>query len=258
MRNHLTSLTGHGCERLFVLTPDADEPKEVATLREDGEPVFWSSFAGLYEAICDTLSASDVMLLEHHELLLRELARLFKEDGLLTTPDDVVVVAAGNAYPFYRQHSLYVCQAGRGFSPHIERIGFYRSKGHGHRGPAAIQREFAEILWHRDGFDISAESIAALADSDDSAGRAAAEALRDAVEQGAMKTEWQAQVFLLSAPEDGRTRTLTRPIVHHGEAAWTQKQRNISSRDLSANPETTADLDKAREPHEQPADSDRA
>ena len=27
LRNHLTSLAGHGCERLFVLTPDVDEPR---------------------------------------------------------------------------------------------------------------------------------------------------------------------------------------------------------------------------------------
>ena len=236
LRGHLRSLSGEGDQRLFVVTPDVDEPEQVAALRDEGESVSWIGFPSLADAINEALSEPGGTVSEREAFLLRELVRLFEADGLLGAPEDVVIVAAGTAYPFYQQHGLYVCQAGRSFSADVKRMGFYRGK--------AIQREVPEILWHGDGFDISAESIAALAAGDDSAGRSTAGALRDAVEQGAMEMGWQAQVFLLSTPDDDRTLTLDHPIAHRKRGAWTQNQRYVSSDALRAGPETTEDLGK--------------
>lgn len=237
LRAHLSSLSGEGDQRLFVVTPDVDEPEQVAALRNDGESVSWIGFLSLAAAIDEALSEPGGSVSEREAFLLRELVRLFEADGLLGSPEDVVIVAAGTAYPFYQRYRLYVCQAGRSFSADVKRMGFYRGK--------AIQREVPEILWHGDGFDISAESIAALAAGDDSAGRSTAGALRDAVERGAMEMGWQAQVFLLSAPDDGRTLKLSSPILHPGGTAWTQKQRYVSSEALQAEPATTEELETA-------------
>ena len=239
LRAHLRGLDGEGDQRLFVVTPDVDEPESVITLRGEDGRIAWISFIALAAAITELLAAPDETVSEREAFLLHELVQLFDADGLLGSPDDVVIVAAGTAYPFYLEHGLYVCQSGRGFSAHIKRMGFYRSK--------AIQEEVPEILWRRDEFDISTDSIAVLAGGDDLAGRDAAQALLRAVEQGALGMNWQAQVFLLSTPDHERTLRLANPIAHNGRSGWTQKQRYVSSEVLRANPETTADLQKADE-----------
>ena len=235
LRAHLGSLGEQGDQRLFVVTPDVDEPEQVATLRSQDARVAWIGFTDLTSAIEDALAASDTTVSEHEAFLIRELVRLFEADGLLDSPEDVVIVAAGTAYRFYQQHSLYVCQAGRSFRPYIERMGFYRGK--------AIQQEIPAIRWHRDAVDISAESASALAESDDPAQRDVAQAILRAISEGAIGVDWQAQVFLLSAPDDERTLTLAHPIAHAGRSGWTQKQRYVSSESLSSSPATTADLE---------------
>ena len=221
LRGHLNSLTGHGDERLFVVTPDLDEPDQVRALRTDDEPVSWVGFASLAQAIDEALSEPGGTVSEREAFLLRELVQLFEADGLLRAPEDVVVVAAGRAYGVYQRHGLYTCQAGRSFRGHIARIGFYTAK--------AIQPEVPTILWRRDAVDISRESSEQLAGSEDLAEREAGKALLAAIESGDLDTGWEGQVFLLSARSDERTLVLARPVAHHGRSGWTQNQRYISS-----------------------------
>ncbi|MYD66132.1 MAG: hypothetical protein F4X26_09195 [Chloroflexi bacterium] len=241
LRGHLALLGDQGDQRLFVITPDIEEPHQVTTLAVEDARVGWVSFVALASAVEEILAAADETVSEREAFLLRELVRLFEADGLLDSPNDVVIVAAGTAYPFYQQYGLYVCQAGRGFSAHIQRMGFYRRK--------AIQPEVPEILWHQDGFDISAQSIAELERSGDSTKKDAARRLREAIDQGELELDWQAQVFLLSAPDDERTFRLAHPIAHDGRSGWTQKQRYVSSEILSGNPRSTKELrDDASDP----------
>ena len=216
LRAHLGSLAGHGDERLFVVTPDVDEPEQVAALRTEGKSVSWIGFLSLSVAIDEVLSEPASAVSEREAFLLRELVRLFEADGLLGSPEDVVVVAAGTAYGLYHRHSLYICQAGRSFRRHISRIGFYRAK--------AIQQEIPAILYRRDGLDISRESSQQLAGSDSPVEREAGQALVAAIDSGDVGVGWPGQVFLLSAPDDERTLMLPGPVAHHGRSGWTQNQ----------------------------------
>ena len=242
LRNHLTSLAGHGCEHLFVLTPDVDEPRAVVELREDGAPVSWSSFARLSEAIRDTLSASDIMLLEHDELLLRELARLFKEDGLLRPPPDVAIVSSGrgDAYGFYTKYSLYVCQTNRSFRSHTAYLGFYGRFD----GQKQIRREFPSVRWQRNNVVVSPETASEFVESGDPNVRDVGRALLSAIENGHFGGDPEFQVFLLSRPDDKATLELPREIEHRKKDSWMPfgGHRLYWSVALSEAPETTDDL----------------
>ena len=234
LRAHLDSLGDAGDQRLFVVTPDRDEPDTVAVLRNEDARVSWIGFTGLTEAIDGALSSSDIMVSGREVFLLRELVRLFEEDGLLTSPEDVVIVAAGVAYDLYRRHHLYICQAGRTFRRDIRRIGFYTAK--------AIQQEIPVILYRRDAVDLSQESAEALMKSAKPVERDAGKALASAIDIGSVEIGGQGQVFLLSAPGDERTLTLPQPIVHAEPSAWTQRQRYIASEVLGEGPTSTSEL----------------
>ena len=100
LRGHLKHLgDGHGYERLFLLTPDADEPEAVATI--DDARLKWLSFKALSQAIDDLLGDDRELVSEKEELLLRELQALFEVDNLLGDPRGVVVVPAGRAHREY-------------------------------------------------------------------------------------------------------------------------------------------------------------
>ena len=235
LRGHLRSLGVGGDQRLFVVTPDIDEPKEVAALRDENARIYWISFPELTHAILGALSDPEDGVSEREAFLLRELVRLFEADGLLDVPEDVAIVAAGSAYPFYRRHGLYICQPNR-LRKGIARIGFYTAK--------AIQEEVPAILFRRDSVEISQEAAVAFAGSDDPPERAAGETLVSAIDSGDLGVGWEGQVFLLSAPDDDRTLTLHHPIAHRERGAWTQKQRYVASDILRAEPTTTEELGK--------------
>ena len=239
LRGHLAALGDQGDQRLFVITPDIDEPEQVTALAAEDTRVGWISFAALASAIDEVLSAADETVSEREGFLLRELVRLFEADGLLDVPEDVVIVAAGRTAYEYLQYNLYVCQVGRSFRPYLERMGFYKTK--------AIQREVPSILWRRDYLDLSDEFASDLTAGTDAEEREVGQALLAALKDGYFDEPKQHQIFLLSAPDDDRTLTLADLIAHHGRSGWTQKQRYVSSEILSANPETTADLEKASE-----------
>ena len=239
LRNHLAALGDYGDQRLFVITPDAEEPPQVTTLAADDARLVWVSFAILADAIGAILTAADETVSEREAFLLRELVRLFDADGLLDSPHDVVVVAAREGYERYRKYGFYVCQPGRSFRPSIDRLGFYTEK--------AIQCEVPSILWHRDHLDVSTESASTFVESTDPVERDIGQALLAAIADGHFAEPAQHQVFLLSEPDDALTFTLRQPIAHLEDKAWTQKQRYVSSEVLRANPETTADLRKADE-----------
>ena len=56
--------------------------------------------------------------------------------------DEVVVVAARNAYPEYLRRSVYVCQPNRSFRDGLTRMGFYAN--------GAIQRPLPRIRYRED------------------------------------------------------------------------------------------------------------
>jgi hypothetical protein len=239
IRAHLTFLDGsHADERLFVITPDAEQPNRLAEF--DGDRVVWMSFASLYSAIDELLADSTELVGERTEFLLRELQALIRVDGLLPSTD-VVVVAARFAYPEYLRTSAYVCQPNRAFVGGISHLGFYAQ--------GAIQPQIPRILYREDGVTFSQQEADDRAASGDEHDRRMAEVIRFLLAHST-RTEGHAyQVFLLSSPEDSATVTLPNPIVNTTKAAsgrswaWTLGQRYTSLASLLKHPATTTDLD---------------
>ena len=161
-------------------------------------------------------------------------------EGRVTSDKDVVIVAAGGAYPLYLKYAMYFCQPGRTIRD-VERMGFYTRN--------EIKPHFPRILAHRDHVGIdraSAHGLRMSLSNDESAiGELVERLIRDKVlDEGDVQ-----QVFLLSPADDPRTLILPRPI-HNASVgprgqrvAWTQHQRYASSAALEAGPETTAELD---------------
>ena len=104
--SHLKQLDDtHENELMFVLTPDPEEPAVVVEL--DDPRVIWFNFFALDRAVQEVLEDTDQLLSERSRFLLRELRRLFEEDGLLSW-DDTVIVAARKAYDEYLKYSAYI------------------------------------------------------------------------------------------------------------------------------------------------------
>lgn len=232
LRGHLEHLRASAAsQRLFVVTPDDSEPAVIPKLGD--QRVMWFSFIDLDQAIGELLADENEMLSQQEEFLLRELRRLLEEEGLLLQPEEVVIVAARNAYPEYFAHSAYVCQTGR-FRAGLERIGFYTEKQIKpevplirHRvDPVAFTTASAER--YRESAEPFSDEIAELID------------LR-------LESEWgyegeELQVFLLTGPDDPDTIRLTQPIQHPGRVAWTMGHRYLRATVFDAAPVTTAQL----------------
>jgi hypothetical protein len=205
LRQHFVNLssTGDGGdERLFVITPDAEQPEVVERMSD--RRVVWFDFHALDNAISAAITdpASDVS--EHARFLSREFQGLMIEDGLIDN-DDVVVVAARFAYPEYFQRHAYICQAGRSFRGGLTHLGFYTE--------GAIQPYLPRILYQEDGVAHSTEEVAAR--------RAGSEfdvAIADVIEgalcDGVREDGQSYQVLLLSAPDSADTVHLPSLIVN--------------------------------------------
>ena len=108
---------------LLVLTPDDSRPASLDNLNDD-ERVVWSSFTLLDQAINELLEDSSEVVSEREAFLFRELQAMFEAEGLLASPNDVVVVAARRAWQEYNDVRAYICQPNRSFQ-HVSRLGFY-------------------------------------------------------------------------------------------------------------------------------------
>lgn len=148
----------------------------------------------------------------------------------MTQAEDVLVVAAGNAWPFYRLTSAYICQEGRSFRP-VGRIAFYSSR--------TIHGLAAGIKSRSDHQLLTDGSAARLSLSLDPHERRLGNVITAAL-AGPWKQGERAQIFLLTVPTDPETMTFA-AIPHNGKSAWTMGQRYaFSERLLSA--KTTDDL----------------
>jgi len=106
---------------LLVLTPDDSRPAEVDEVKDSR--VAWASFSMLDQAIDEILDDKYEVVSEREAYLLRELQNMLAAEGLLANSNDVVIVAARNAWPEYNAFHAYVCQPNRTFQQ-VSRIGF--------------------------------------------------------------------------------------------------------------------------------------
>ena len=150
--------------------------------------------------------------------------------------DDVLVVAARNAYDEYLNYHAYVCQAGRSFRD-VHRIGFYR---HG-----KIEPHFPTIRASEDHVAFSTENVERLRSSGSAVDRELADLIATLVSHH-LRDDWDSyQVFLLTPPAHPQTLTLPQPIMHDTRgrgSAWTFGHRYIGEASLLRNPRNTDEL----------------
>jgi len=227
LQRYVTQLGGEEpTQMLLVLTPDEIRPNPIEQLND--ERVVWNSFASLDQAVEELLTDDTEVVSEREAFLLRQLQAMLLEEGLLSSANDVVAVAARNAWPEYQQTHAYVCQAGRVFQP-VKFMAFYSS--------GQIQPIIPRILDFRDSvvFDPGANK-----------GRYA-EVVAATVGTYGREAGQSFKVILLSGPDDPQTERLAGPIPNDlmsgtGRAtAFTQGQRYISLSDLKL-ARTTSDL----------------
>jgi hypothetical protein len=107
---------------LLVITPDEHRPQIIDQIHD--ERVVWTSFAALDQAINELILDVQEVVSEREEFLLRELQAMLLNEGLVATADNVVVVAARDAWHEYLTYHAYICQANRPIRP-VERMAFY-------------------------------------------------------------------------------------------------------------------------------------
>ena len=108
IRRHLESLRDG--ERLLLLTPDDNQPGDFENR------VIWSNFRTLVATIKEILEDESEPPSEKEAFLLRELILMIQEDGLIgSTGSRVLVVAAREAWPTYKNLNAYICQSNRNF-----------------------------------------------------------------------------------------------------------------------------------------------
>jgi hypothetical protein len=127
LREHSKLLSDAPQALLFVLTPDNIRPSWFENpdgLAEGtGGRIHWFSFAQMADSILTVTSDPLRMIGEKTRFLLLELVSFFDAEGLLSS-DDVVVVAAGTAWPEYLDVGAYVCQPERVFRSGLTHIAF--------------------------------------------------------------------------------------------------------------------------------------
>jgi hypothetical protein len=228
LTEHLANLGEEaGTERLFVVTPDAEQPDAIAAVNDPR--VVWFNFRSLHDAIDAAVSDPTGIVAEQGRFLLRELQALLVEDGLVDS-DDVVVVAARFAYPEYLRRGAYVCQPERAFRGALTHLGFYAN--------SAIQPHVPRIRYREDLVVFTDEEAAARRGGSDN-DRLVGEVIVALLDDGTREEGKQYQVFLLSGPEGPDTVRLAQPIANDTVTesgrpwAWTMHQRYASLANLT-------------------------
>lgn len=236
LAEHLKSVSSI-TDRLLVITPDVDRP---AMIDELGSPqVIWFNFKDLHTAIDAVLEDSAELVSDQGRFLLRELQALLIEDALIDT-DDVVVVAAGSAYPEYLDHAHYVCQPNRAFRLGLTHMGFYADK--------SIRPEVARIRHRELAVPFTSAEVEARRAGDEYDQRVA-DAIEMSLREGLRVEGEEYGVFVLSPAADPATTVLTEPVVNDTTAkggrawAWTLSQRYTSLSKLVSGVTKTSELD---------------
>ena len=241
---HYSNLkAGANEQRLFFVTPDPERPTLLDSYSGD-KRVGWFNFIQLSDVIDETLKEDSTYVSELARFLLRELQKLFVEDGLLDY-SDTVVVAARNAWGEYQNHGVYICQPGRSFRPGLTHMGFYFD--------GAIQKTVAKILDQRMEQVLFDQATATELRAGSPIDQRIADAIEISIEGGARATDQPYRVFVLSrSVEEGSEEirgVITNATVSSTTGkpfAWTMGQRYTRLKALQrAAKGTTKDLEAA-------------
>jgi hypothetical protein len=110
---------------------------------------------------------------------------------------DVVIVAAGAAYPEYLKYQAYVGHPNRPFRPEVRRMAFYTAK--------AIQREVPAILEIKQGLVFSRKTMGQLYSTGLDSDRDIADLIGVLLEETNRTEGGTYDVVLLTSPDDPQT-----------------------------------------------------
>jgi len=210
---------------LLVVTPDEHRPAILDTLKD--KRIAWASFVALDQAIDELLDDKYEVVSEREAFLLRELQNMLMDEELLASENDVVVVAARNAWPEYERIHAYVCQPNRRFQQ-VSRIGFYSN--------GMVYPLVPKILGSHNDVEIKRGHEGPLGTL-----------VNRLLDENLRKEEEHNKVFLLSPPDSPDTLRLPKAIPNDLKSragkntAFTMGQRYVSSAALLA-AKTTSDL----------------
>lgn len=215
--------------RLLLLTPDDVDPKI------SDERVIWSSFRSLAAGIDQILLDNANPPSEREAFLLREFLALLKEEGLLQSPEDIVLlIAARDAWPEYLAAHAYICQENRSFQK-TGRMAFYSDR--------MIHKYVPRILGVQDSLPLTESAIGTLRPDL----RPHAENLiRLLLTKRSNRIGETRKVVFLSRLEDQDTLKLHQDILNDLPAAFVQGQRYLPIDWLRKNPRTTSSFQAVR------------
>jgi cell division protein ZapA (FtsZ GTPase activity inhibitor) len=202
LAEHLLCFDDGSQERLFVITPDPEQPEAVSAAAD--LRIVWFNFRALHDAIEAVTADPAAILAEQARFLLRELQALLVDEGLVDS-DDVVIMAARIAYHEYLQHSAYICQVGRAFRTGLTHMGFYAN--------AAIQTRIPRIRHVEDHVSFTDDEIASRKGGQQP-DQLTAQVIESTLTAGTRDAGQQYQIFLLSGPEHPDTVQLSKPIIN--------------------------------------------
>lgn len=229
LRRHLKRLDNakEQSQFLLVLTPDDERPKIGDEIKD--QRMAWTSLALLDQAIDEMLADPHEVVSEREAFLLRELQNFFEAENLLASPNDVVIVAARQAWPEYEELHAYVCQPNRPFQQ-VGRLGFYSKN--------RVYPLVPKILLVQD----DVEMVVGKYDGE------LGKLVEQIVTKSARLRDERYKVFLLSAPDSPDTLKLSAPIPNDIKSqagrrtAFTMGQRYVASSQLLL-AKTTSDLE---------------
>lgn len=232
LRRHLAWLSeSHSAsKRLFYVTPDGARPAALDEL-DRPEQVIWTSFTMLDDAITEVLAEPVDLVSERERFLLREMADMFRLEGLVGG-FDTVVVAGRVSWPEYLEYGIYACQAERSFRD-VPYFGFYVDK--------QIQRFLPRRLKWMPSVRFDEDTAARLRVSEDSLDRRVGEAIPTIVESTVRGPRETYGVMVLTRSDEPETLEIE-PVPHREPGAWTQAQRYTSSELLREAPRNTSEL----------------
>ena len=223
----------NGGESLLLLTPDESLPP---LLGKDpflnNHRVIWSNFitlAGIIENILNDEDDGNEPPTEREAFLLREFVRMLKQDGLLFSAEDrVLVIGARLVYPLYKPLGVFITKATRTFRP-SSHIAFYVNR--------KIEPVVPKIEFEIDRVQLTPDGVSSL---DDANARDRACKLRkdilclnDSNVDYGVSDGFIAKVLVLSAHKDKGTISLKRgPIIHDGKGAFVQGHRYVTLESL--------------------------
>jgi len=232
LEQHLTWLSHSeaSSRRLFYITPDRERPAELDNV-EDPSQIVWTSYKLLNDAITDVLAEPVDLVSERERFLLRELADMFRQEGLVEG-FDTVVVAGRVSWPEYQKFGIYACQAQRSFRA-VPYFGFYVDK--------AIQPLLPRRLLWLPEVTFDTDTAEQLQQSDNALERRVGEAIPAVLASTARGPREVFGVMVLSRANDRETLRVD-PVPHCEPGAWTQSQRYTSSELLQRGPRDTSQL----------------